>query len=54
MLKCAGDDCPQVLTSGRVAEDIRKVCRDKSFVPADFVETCILEQAGTEVMNRVK
>lgn len=54
MLKCVEDECPHVLSYEHVADDIRKACREKSFLPLEFVESCIMDQAGTDIVNRVK
>jgi len=54
MLKCAEDECPQLLASDKVSDDIRRACREKIVLPLDFVETCVMDQAGTDIINRVK
>lgn len=54
MLKCVQEECPHVLNCEHVADDIRKACREKSYLPLEFVESCIMDQAGTDIMNRVK
>lgn len=54
MLKCAEDQCPHVLAEANIQEDIRHNCREKSQVSPEFVQTCVLEQAGTDIMNKVK
>ena len=54
MMKCAEDQCPHVLADDRVQSEIRKMCREKNFLAPEFIHTCILEQAGADIMNKVK
>lgn len=54
MMKCAHEQCPNVLTDEHVQCEIRKTCREKSYISLEFVQSCILEQAGTDIMNKVK
>ncbi|KAL0270608.1 UNVERIFIED_CONTAM: hypothetical protein PYX00_007960 [Menopon gallinae] len=53
MLKCLEEECPHVLSYEHVADDIRKACREKSSISQEFVESCIMDQAGTDIINRV-
>ncbi|XP_069691795.1 F-actin-uncapping protein LRRC16A isoform X3 [Periplaneta americana] len=53
MMKCAEDQCPHVLADDRVQSEIRKMCREKNFLPSEFVHTCVTEQAGADIMNKV-
>ncbi|XP_039275198.1 F-actin-uncapping protein LRRC16A-like, partial [Nilaparvata lugens] len=53
MVKCVEEQCPTVFGSERVQDDVRKMCQQKSRLEPEFVRTCILEQAGTNIMNKV-
>ncbi|XP_046397648.1 F-actin-uncapping protein LRRC16A isoform X2 [Ischnura elegans] len=53
MMKCAEDQCPHVLSDERVQGEIQRTCLAKSAMPADFVQMCVMEQTGTEIMNKV-
>nr|CAD7434660.1 unnamed protein product [Timema monikensis] len=53
MMKCAEDQCPHVLSNGRVQQEIRLACKEKNFLSSDFVRFCVAEQAGTDIMNKV-
>ncbi|XP_066998308.2 F-actin-uncapping protein LRRC16A isoform X2 [Anabrus simplex] len=53
MMKCAEDQCPHVLADARVQAEIRKMCREKNYLPAEFVHSCVVEQAGTDIINKV-
>ncbi|XP_063216006.1 F-actin-uncapping protein LRRC16A isoform X3 [Bacillus rossius redtenbacheri] len=53
MMKCAEDQCPHVLSGDRIQQEIRSTCTDKNCLQPEFVRACILEQAGTDIMNRV-
>jgi hypothetical protein len=54
MMKCAEDQCPHVLADDRVQGEIKKMCREKNFLAPEFIHTCIVEQAGADIMNKVK
>lgn len=54
MLKCVEDECPHIVSCEDVKSDIRKTCHDKIYLPLEFVETCIMDQAGTDIMNKTK
>lgn len=54
MVRCAKEQCPHVLYDNTVVHEIRQGCRDKSGVPLDFVVQCVVQQAGTDIINRVK
>ncbi|KAJ1529208.1 hypothetical protein ONE63_006012 [Megalurothrips usitatus] len=53
MMRCANEQCPTVLAEERVQSEIRKTCREKNQLASDFVQTCVMEQAGTDIVNRV-
>ncbi|XP_071451973.1 F-actin-uncapping protein LRRC16A isoform X2 [Hetaerina americana] len=53
MMKCAEDQCPHVLSDERVQGEIQRTCLAKSAMPTDFVQMCVMEQTGTEIMNKV-
>ncbi|KDR15295.1 F-actin-uncapping protein LRRC16A isoform X2 [Zootermopsis nevadensis] len=53
MMKCAEDQCPHVLADDRVQGEIRKMCHEKIFLPPEFIHTCLVEQAGADIMNKV-
>jgi len=54
MMKCAEDQCPHVLADDRVQGQIRKMCREKNFLAPEFIHTCIVEQAGADIMNKFR
>jgi len=54
MMKCAEDQCPHVLADDRVQGEIRKMCREKNFLAPEFIHTCIVEQAGADIMNKFR
>lgn len=54
MLACAGDQCPLILGSDRYRRELKSACSEKNSIPDVFIRTCLQDQAGTEVMNRVK
>lgn len=53
-MKCAEEQCPAVFSDERVPGEIRKMCREKNYLDPSFIESFIIEQAGTNIMNKVK
>ncbi|XP_059488573.1 F-actin-uncapping protein LRRC16A isoform X2 [Neocloeon triangulifer] len=54
MMTCAIKECPHVLADAQTQQEIARLCRAKSSMPLDFVNNCIVEQAGTEIVNKIK
>ncbi|XP_019870285.2 F-actin-uncapping protein LRRC16A isoform X1 [Aethina tumida] len=54
MLKCCKEQCPYVLHDDERVLEIKKECKKKKQIPIDFVTTCIKQQAGTDIMNKLK
>lgn len=54
MLKCVEEECPHIVSYDDVTNDIRKACGEKIYLPSEFVESCIMDQAGTDIMNKTK
>lgn len=64
MLKCANEQCPTILSQTvirgdesepiAVEDDIRNICKEKNHISAEFIHTTITEQAGADIINRVK
>ncbi|XP_049862710.1 F-actin-uncapping protein LRRC16A isoform X2 [Schistocerca gregaria] len=53
MMKCAQEQCPHVLSDEHVRAEILKLCREKNRLSSDFVHSCVVERAGTEIVNRI-
>lgn len=54
MIKCVEEECPNIASYEEVTNDIRKACNEKIYIPLEFVESCIMDQAGTDIMNKTK
>lgn len=64
MIKCANEQCPTILSqtvirgdeseSVAVEDDLRSSCKEKNQISNEFVHTTITEQAGADIINRVK
>lgn len=52
MLRCAEEQCPHVADS-RLQQEIRRACTSKNHLPAEFVRTAVIEQAGTDIINKI-
>lgn len=68
MLKCANEQCPTILEQTVVNRDddfdendtmtleehLRGSCKEKNKLSLEFIQSTITEQAGTDIINRVK
>ncbi|KAK7868710.1 hypothetical protein R5R35_008235 [Gryllus longicercus] len=52
MLRCAEEQCPHVVDS-RLQQEIRRACTSKNHLPAEFVRSAVIEQAGTDIINKI-
>lgn len=53
MVRSAQDKCPNVLSEEKVVDDVRAACMAKSQLSSQLVETAIVEQAGSVLLNKV-
>ncbi|KAK8386974.1 hypothetical protein O3P69_017970 [Scylla paramamosain] len=53
MVRSAQDKCPNVLSEEKVVNDIRTACLAKSQLSYQLVESAIVEQAGSVILNKV-
>ena len=64
MLKCANEQCPTILSQTvirnedsdpiTVEEELRNSCKEKNQISSEFIQSTITEQAGADIVNRVK
>lgn len=68
MIKCATEQCPTILEqtvvnrdddydeneSMTLEEHLRSSCKEKNKLTLEFVQSTITEQAGADIINRVK
>lgn len=53
MVRSAQDKCPNVLSEEKVVNDIRTACLAKSQLSYQLVESAVVEQAGSVILNKV-
>ncbi|XP_050323757.1 F-actin-uncapping protein LRRC16A isoform X3 [Bactrocera neohumeralis] len=53
MLRTAVEQCPKTLGSQMVVQDLRKALSERLQIPEDFLQSCLLNNAGSEIMNKV-
>ncbi|XP_054736455.1 F-actin-uncapping protein LRRC16A isoform X3 [Anastrepha obliqua] len=53
MLRTAVEQCPKTLGSQIVVQDLRKALSERLQIPEDFLQSCLLSNAGSEIMNKV-
>lgn len=54
MLRTAVEQCPKTLGSQMVVQDLRKALSERLQIPEDFLQSCLLNNAGSEIMNKVR
>lgn len=54
MLRTGVEQCPKTLGNQTVITDLRKNCQDRLNISDDFLHTCILNNAGSEIMNKIR
>ncbi|KAH8316513.1 hypothetical protein KR067_009349, partial [Drosophila pandora] len=53
MMRTGIEQCPKTLGNQIVVQDLRKVLAERLLVPEDFLQSCLLNNAGSEIMNKV-
>ncbi|XP_075527573.1 capping protein regulator and myosin 1 linker 1 leucine rich repeat protein isoform X5 [Dermacentor variabilis] len=53
MLKCIEDQCPTIMSDEKVRREIEDICRSRQHFPQEVLQRAILDQAGTDVLNRI-
>lgn len=54
IIKSAEEECPTVFENEKFLNEIRSKVRKKNNLEPEFVDSCIVDQAGTQVMNKIK
>ncbi|XP_055917967.1 F-actin-uncapping protein LRRC16A isoform X1 [Eupeodes corollae] len=53
MIRTGIEQCPKTFGCQNVIIDLRKALCEKLVIPDDFLQTCLLNNAGSEIMNKV-
>lgn len=54
MLKTGVEQCPKTLGNQSVMNDLRKNCFERLQISDDFLHTCVMNNAGGEIMNKIR
>lgn len=54
MIRTGVEHCPKTLGNQIVINDLRKTCIEKINIPDDFFQNCMLNNAGSEIMNKIR
>ncbi|KAK4872636.1 hypothetical protein RN001_014665 [Aquatica leii] len=54
MLKSCKELCPYVLRDNPVIQDVKRECKNKNQIPLEFVATTVKQQAGVDVMTKIR
>lgn len=53
MLKTGIEQCPKTLGNQNVVSELRKNCEERLHISDEFLQTCIVNCAGGEIMNKI-
>ncbi|XP_029825948.1 F-actin-uncapping protein LRRC16A isoform X1 [Ixodes scapularis] len=53
MLKCIEDQCPTIMSEEKVRKEIEDICRSRQRFPQEVLQRSLLDQAGTDILNRI-
>ncbi|XP_050743130.1 F-actin-uncapping protein LRRC16A isoform X1 [Drosophila biarmipes] len=53
MMRTGIEQCPKTLGNQIVVQDLRKGLAERLVVPEEFLQICLLNNAGSEIMNKV-
>lgn len=54
MIRTGVEQCPKTLGNHSVVNDLRKNCHERLNISDEFLHTCILNNAGSEIMNKIR
>lgn len=54
MLRTGIEQCPITLGNQMVITELRKGCEEKFVISEEFLQNCLVNNAGGEIMNRIR
>lgn len=54
MLQTGIEHCPRTLGNQMVLAELRKSCMERLVFPEEFVQSCMFNNAGSEIMNKIR
>lgn len=54
MIRTGVEQCPKTLGNQTVVNDLRKNCHDRLHISEEFLHACILNNAGSEIMTKIR
>lgn len=54
MIRTGVEQCPKTLGNQAVIQDLRKVLSERLVIPEGFLQSCLLNNAGSEIINKVR
>jgi hypothetical protein len=54
MLRTGVEQCPKTLGNSSVIAELRKSCEERLVISDEFLQSCILNSAGGEIMNKIR
>uniref|UniRef100_W4VRD5 Putative myosin-i-binding protein n=1 Tax=Corethrella appendiculata TaxID=1370023 RepID=W4VRD5_9DIPT len=53
MLRTGVEQCPKTLGNQSVINELRKSCEERLTIPDDFLQACVFNSAGSEIINKI-
>ncbi len=54
VLELTEEKCPNLMGDNSLREEMKEGCVDKSGIPPEFVRHCVMDLAGTDIINKLK
>lgn len=54
MLRTGIEQCPKTLGNQVVIAELRKGCEERLIISEEFLQYCLVNSAGGEIMNRIR
>lgn len=54
MIRTGVEQCPKTLGNPSIISELRTSCNDRLNIPEEFLQTCVIQTAGSEIINKIK
>lgn len=54
MIRTGVEQCPKTLGNPSIISELRVSCNDRLNISEEFLQSCIMQTAGSEIMNKIK
>lgn len=54
VITSAEEECPTIFENEKFQNNLRSAARVKKYLEPEFISSCVMDQTGTQVMNKIK